>query len=73
MTHELLAQLVEVASVAATVSTRLKKPVDVPRPDAKARRASPAAVGQPGNVISMSDAAMKRGIAVLRSTARPRQ
>ncbi len=80
MTHELLAQLIEVTSVPAA-EHRLKKPIEVPRP-AHVRRArkgkrqqqSPPAQAQVSGddspVVSFSDEAMKRGVAVLASTTR---
>lgn len=64
MTDDLLAMLIEVSSVTAS-GRQLRKPIQVPRPKAHAPKKEPT--GQPGN---QTDAAFKRGVAVLAKSSR---
>jgi hypothetical protein len=61
--HELLAQLIEVASVPAA-QMQLDKPVKVPRPDSVGHGADAAREG--------STAGMRHAIGVLKASANPR-
>lgn len=62
MTADLLALLVEVVSVSAA-NRQLKKPIDLPRPKAERKPISERTPEE-------HDQAMKKGIGVLRGTAK---